>query len=100
MRDFLNSTLLSAVTATGAGNWYETDGRSVFTFVYTGASITSGGTVKIQGKTASGTVFDIDSLSITADGTTARIAALAATAVRANLTARTDGTFTVEMEAV
>lgn len=100
MTDHYSTKLLSAVTATGAGNWYKTDGRSVFTFVTTAASVTTGGTVKIQGRTRDETVYDIDTVTVTADGSTARIAAGAFYEIRANVTARTDGTYTVEAEAV
>ncbi|MGA1753231.1 MAG: hypothetical protein ACO395_07720 [Pontimonas sp.] len=91
---------MDAVTATGAGGWYDTQGRSIFTIVYTSASVTSGGTLKIQGKTAGGTVYDIDTQTITSDTTTAEVFTGAHYAIRANLTARTDGTFTAELEVV
>ena len=90
------TTLLNAVVATGAGaTELDVNGYGGVTFHIKAASVTTGATVAMETLNASGEWVEIDSRSITANGNTVISATGAFTQVRANITARTDGTYTV-----
>lgn len=91
--------MLDAVTATGAGSAVDSLQYNCFSFFINASSVTTGGTVKIQGLTPAGDWVDISTTAITADGDTLAQKDGAYLQVRANLTARTDGTYTVGMVA-
>lgn len=96
-------TLLSAVTATGAGSTKTArlGNKPVDKLRYyiVAATITTGGTVKIQGSEDGTVWFDLATVAITATGNTAgTIDGPIPRYYRANLTARTDGTYTVTSE--
>jgi hypothetical protein len=93
----VSATLLSAVTATGAGSGVGVIGITSFTVIITAASVTSGGTVKIQALTPGGAWATIDSRTIAASGDTIVQFDGPFIQLRANLTARTDGTYTVSL---
>lgn len=90
-------TLLNAVTTTGASSEIDLSEMSSATFYITAASVTSGGTLSIQVKSPSGTWYNADTQTITANGGTVVTLNGAFGPARANLTARTDGTYTVEV---
>lgn len=91
-------TNLDEVEATGAGDWIVTGTAEIIRYLIVASSVTSGGTVKIQGNTladGSGTTVEVDSTAVTANGTT-RVEVDGNDlfpAMRTNLTARTDGTY-------
>jgi hypothetical protein len=93
------ATLLDAVTATGAGSAVDSLQYNCFSFFINASSVTTGGTVKIQGLTPVGDWVDISTTTVTADGDTLVQKNGAYLQVRANLTARTDGTYYVGMVA-
>jgi len=95
----LETTLLDAVTSTGAGSGVDALEYNCFAFFINAASVTTGGTVKIQGLTPANDWVDINETTVSADGDTLVQKDGAYLQVRANLTARTDGTFTVSMVA-
>ena len=95
MLDVKEVTLLSAVTATGAGDAIKTNRQKGWTYVITAASVTTGGTVAIQAY-LQGVWKTIHSSDITADGDTVIRDEYGHYAqLRGNVTARTDGTYTV-----
>ncbi len=91
------TTLLSAVTATGASAEFAFGEFSAATFYITAASVTSGGTMVIQAKAPTGVWYIIDSHTISSSGDLIVECDGAFEALRANLTARTDGTYTVSV---
>lgn len=93
----ISATLLNAVTTTGASSEADFTEMTQATFFITAASVTSGGTMKIQAKAPTGAWFDVDSRTIVTNGDTVVSIAGAFAAVRANLSARTDGTYTVSV---
>jgi len=88
-------TLLSAVTSTGAGTAITTNKIKGWTYVITASSVTTGGTVAIQAE-LNGSWKTIHSEAVTADGDiVVRDEHGHYTQLRGNVTARTDGTYTV-----
>lgn len=94
-----DATLLSAVTSTGAGSAVDTLNYSLFTFFINASSVTSGGTVDIEAISPAGDWAVISTNAVSADGDTAVQKEGAFSQLRANLSARTDGTYTVSMTA-
>lgn len=95
LKDILEKTLLNGVTSTGAGTAVKVKRQKGWTFVITAASVTTGGTVAIQAKLADSWVT-IHSEAITADGDTiVRDEHGHYAEIRGNVTARTDGTYTL-----
>ena len=105
-------TLLSAVVATGAGSATLAYGFSRATVAVTVTSETTGGVLQIEGS-VDGTSFGILTptgsvvsgcaisnglITLSADGTyIVKFEGLALKEIRANLSARTDGTYTVKV---
>ena len=90
------ATLLSAVTSTGAGSSHNTYRQTNKTFHIVASSITSGGTVLIQSSNDDSNWATLSTTSVTADGTTeVALNGFTHKYIRANLSARTDGTYTV-----
>lgn len=95
------TTVLNAVTATGRGTT-NVDGRkaSGSTWYITASSVTSGGTVKIEANVADNTTAanyaTLATVNVTADGTQVVTVDEPHCFLNANLSARTDGTFTVK----
>lgn len=87
---------LAAVTATGAGAAVTASASGCSVWAITAASITSGGTVKIQGSLDDTNYYDIASVAVTANGTQYVFVDEPHFYLRANVTARTDGTYTVK----
>lgn len=93
------TTALNAVTATGAGSNIDCSRASGTTWYITASSVTSGGTVKIQAApsdSSTSTDFaDLATVTVTANGTTVVTVDEPHAFMHANVTARTDGTYTV-----
>jgi len=88
-------TLLNAVTATGAGAAVDVDLHNNVTIHYIASSTTVGATIKIQGTLNGTDWFDLDTEVIAADGVTEFNLTKKYKSIRANVTAYTDGTYTV-----
>lgn len=100
MRTRASKILLSAVTASGAGSETLTTVNLHRFTAYITRSGTVNATVDIQAKTPSGSWVSIDSLAYTTTGT--RVVQWdngRFTEIRANVTAYTSGTITVELDA-
>jgi len=91
--------LLDAVTTTGASSAINALEYSLFTFYITAASVTSGGTVTIEALSPAGDWVVISTTAVSADGNTVVEKEGAYSQIRANVSARTDGTFDVSMTA-
>lgn len=92
------STILNAVTATGASTDYDVYRWKDKTFYIVASSVTTGGTVLIQTSPDGTNWSTISTNAITANGTTeVSITGMFHRYIRANLSARTDGTYTVIM---
>ena len=100
---------LAAVTSTGAGSSIDFGPAPVRNVVYylKQASVTTGGTIKIQVSHDGTLWYDWQSITANADGDTAALVTNATAAEnalprywRGNLSARTDGTFTLYIEGV
>lgn len=89
-------TNLSAVTATGAGSGIDARRSTGSTWQITAASVTAGGTVKIQGSVDNSNWYDINTVSVSASGNQRSLVDEPHPFIRANVTARTDGTYTVK----
>ena len=92
-------TLLNAVVAVGVSPEFQGGRYRYFTFYIEASAVTTGGTMKIQSKAPNGTWCDVDSRAISANGTTVVTLEGSFDVLRANLSARTDGTFTVSVDA-
>jgi len=91
-------TLLSAVTSTGASSDFNVLNYNKMTFFIVASSVTDGGTMKIQSSPDGTNYYDEDAVSVIADGVTKIVISEEKHKyVRANLTARTDGTYSVFM---
>lgn len=96
-------TNLDGVTATGAGEWVNCADADIVRFLITAASVTTGGTVLIQGNTrpdGTGTTVTVNTTAVTADGTT-RVEVDRTDvfpAMRTNVSARTDGAYTTVIQ--
>lgn len=99
---------LNAVTATGAGSSVDFGPGIVRNIAYflTQASVTTGGTIKIQASHDGSTWYDWQSITANADGSTVALVTNATAENglprywRANVSARTDGTFTLYIEGI
>lgn len=94
-----SGVLLDEVTTTGASSEVGTFPFDRFSFFINAASVTTGGTVKIQTESPNGDWVDISETAVSADGDTLVEKSGAYAKLRANVTARTDGTYTVSMVA-
>ena len=91
------TTNLDAVTTTTAGSAVRLEDDTHIRVLIKASSVTSGGTVLIQGSDDGGTTwYTVDTTTVSADGTT--IVVLDEVdlwqEMRTNLSARTDGTYT------
>lgn len=98
-----SATLLNAVTTEGAGASTSTTRYGTFAFYFTATGVSSGGTVAIEVEAPDSTWHEIHREVITDDTDTTAIAPFTISgpfrAVRGNVVARTDGTFTLGMTA-
>lgn len=93
------TTNLDAVTATGAGEWEACANAEDVLCVLDAASVTGGGTVLLEGNTkidGTGLTYTISSITVSATGlsTVAIDGGDVPAAIRWNVSARTDGTYT------
>ena len=91
----VSKTLLSAVTATGAGSGVATGDMETKTVYIVATSAATGGTVAVQTSYDNVTWVTIASEAVTTGVTEIAIVGLFQKFLRANLTARTDGTYSV-----
>ncbi len=92
----INVTLLSAVTATGASVATDVSNFNKLTFHIIASSVTTGGTMKIQHSIDGTNYVDVAEETISANGVKeVAVSDKKYRYVRANLTARTDGTYSV-----
>jgi hypothetical protein len=95
LRTLSKKTLLSSVTSTGAGSSFSVERSKGWTFVIVSSSVTTGGTVDIEAYIG-GSWFVVHSQAVTADGAVlVRDDHGHYEKIRANLSARTDGTYSV-----
>lgn len=95
LRTLSKKTLLSSVTSTGAGSSFSVERSKGWTFVIVSSSVTTGGTVDIEAFIG-GSWFVVHSQAVTADGAVlVRDDHGHYEKIRANLSARTDGTYSV-----
>jgi hypothetical protein len=95
LRTLSKKTLLSAVDSTGAGSSFSVERSKGWTFIIASSSVTSGGTVDIEAYIG-GAWYVIHSEDVTADGAVMiRDDHGHYEKIRANLSARTDGTYSV-----
>lgn len=88
-------TNLNAVVAVTAGSSIDASSYNSFTVQYIATDVTNGGTIKLQGSLDDTNWYDIDEEAITKNGSTYySVSYEKHKYIRANLTARTDGTYT------
>jgi len=93
--DIKEHTLLQAVSTTGAGTSLKANRQKGWNFIFYGFTVTSGATIEIQAEVSNGWVT-IHTETITATGyTIAQSEHGHYKALRANITAYTDGIYTV-----
>ena len=87
--------LLNAVIATGASAAVDTSRCVYATFTILAAAVTTGCTLKIETMGPDGTWYVVSTITVNANGSTIATVVGAHDQLRANITARTDGTYTV-----
>ncbi len=93
----INLKSLDAVVAKGAGAEIDTLGGRPISMVTVASSVTSGGTLKLEGSVDDGATWaELTTRNITTDGTYVDSVDYPMRLVRANLT-RTDGVYTVHI---
>lgn len=86
---------LTAVVTTGAGATVSASNASQSVWQIVATGVTTGGTLVIQGSVDGTSWYTITSTAVSATGNTGVVVTGAHPYLRSNLTARTDGTFTV-----
>ena len=95
LRTLSKKTLLSSVVATGAGSSFSVERSKGWTFVIASSAVTTGGTVDIEAYIG-GSWFVIHSEAVTANGSVmVRDDHGHYEQIRGNVSARTDGTYSV-----
>lgn len=89
-------TNLSAVTATGTGVMIPAARASGSTWSVKAATVTAGGTVLVEGSLNNADWYTVATLAVTATGNKYIKVDEPHPFLRANLSARTDGTYTVQ----
>jgi len=92
---YASRTLLSAVTTTGASSAWDTSDMETKTVYIVATDATTGGTLAVQTSEDGTNWVSIASETITTGITEIAIVGLFHRYIRANITARTDGTYTV-----
>lgn len=96
----INEKVLSAVVATGESDQIDSMGHTVYTLVVIASVVTTGGTVKLQGSPDGTNWVDLASRAVSANGVTEdSVSDKYFPFLRANVTARTDGTYDVYVSA-
>jgi hypothetical protein len=90
------TTDLSAVTSTGAGSGVNAPQARYSVWAVTASSVTTGGTVLIQGSLDGTNYYTISTVTVSANGTQHVVVSACHPYVRSNLSARTDGTYTTK----
>ena len=94
--DVKEHRLLNGVATTGAGDSLKANRQKGWNFIFLGTSVTSGATIDIEAEVGTNNWVTIHTETITADGyTIAQSEHGHFRALRANITARTDGTYYV-----
>lgn len=88
-------TNLAAVTTTGAGAAITASNAQSSTWQIIATGVTTGGTVLIEGSLDGTNWYSLSSTAVSATGSTGVSVASQHTFLRSNLSARTDGTYTV-----
>ncbi len=88
----VHQQVLSTVTSTGASASENTLGSDVFTLYTKATSVTSGFTIDLEGSPDGTTWFQLATRTVSANRNFADSVQAAAQFLRANVTARTDGT--------
>ncbi len=95
---WVSVTLLDAVTSAGASTDIDAQNWEEKTLYIVASSVTTGGTVLVQTSPDNSNWVTISTTSVTANGTTeVAVSGMLHRYIRANLSARTDGTYTVTM---
>jgi hypothetical protein len=96
----MQTTLLSAVTGTGAGTAVQIE-RHEYTVLIIPTGVTTGATIAFQARSNDGTTWvNIDSRNVTSNNPVILNYNGPLNWIRANVTAYTDGTYTVEVIAL
>jgi hypothetical protein len=86
---------LTGVTSTGASStWHDVSKCTNVAVLIEASSVTTGGTMLVEAQDSGGTAVTLHSEAVEADGDTWVEFDTPVTAVRTNLSARTDGTYT------
>ena len=94
----IDSPLLNAATGTGASDSVDVSLYNKLNFIIVATGVTTGATVKIQASHDISNWVDINTTTVSATGNTEiEFGDVKKKYVRANITARTDGTYTVTM---
>jgi len=99
MREMGPIKVLDGVESTGASSAYDTNGRSKITMIVVASSVTNGATVALEGSADGSNWYTIGSINVTANGTSYLSKNEAHPMIRANITSRTDGKYTVYLYA-
>jgi hypothetical protein len=94
-----NTVLLNGVTATGASAAIATDQFNDFTFFIRATSVTTGCTLVWEASPDNINWHTVQSISVLANGNTVQKQQGSFPFTRANITARTDGQYTVTLTA-
>ncbi len=96
-RNTTTASSLTAATATGASDGVSSGGFNAIAWIVRASSVTSGGTVKIQGCESDSATdtdwWDLATVTVSANGTQEVVVGSPPEFTRANVTARTDGTY-------
>ncbi|MHC1572161.1 MAG: hypothetical protein ACXQTL_05375 [Methanosarcinales archaeon] len=99
MREMGPIKVLDAVTSTGASSAYSTNGRGKITMIVIASNVSTGATIALEGSADGSNWYTIDSVNVTSNGTSYLSKNEAHPMIRANVTSRTDGKYTVYLYA-
>ena len=91
----IGQKILNAVTATGPSAAVDTSRCTYATFTIEASSVTTGCTMKVESLSPSGQWCVVSTITVNANGNTVATVTGAHDQLRMNITARTDGTYTV-----
>lgn len=95
----INEKVLDAVVAIGESETINSMGHTNIGMTVKATAVTDGGAVKLQGSVDGSTWYDLATDTVTGNGTTNNVAVGYHPYLRVNVTARTDGTYTVNITA-
>ncbi|RLJ01773.1 MAG: hypothetical protein DRP11_03890 [Candidatus Aenigmatarchaeota archaeon] len=99
MRELGPVRVLTNAENTGASPVLDTNGRSKLTMIVVATNVSSGATVALEGSPDGTNWYTIGSINVTASGTSYLSKNEAHPMIRANITSRTDGKYTVYLYA-